>query len=131
MVPNILTQREPSPLEVHSMGESMLPVILDRPCRHQGTTPPASSPDPLHASPAWYLHSHSAGKLTIFTVLPGVARQAGTLVRSGAVQEASAVVETRGRGTRCKREGNCSQRPCEVSPFIQAWSPDHSLSLVF
>lgn len=130
MVPDMLTQRQPSPHEIDSMGESMLPVILDRPCRHQGTTPPASSPDRLRASPAWHLHAHSAGKLTVFTVLPGVARQAGTLVRSGAVEEASAIVETRGRGTRCKTEGDFSQCLCAVSPFIQAPSSDHSLSLV-
>lgn len=88
--------------------------------RQQGTTPPASSPNPLHASPTWHLNSHSGGTLTIFTVLPGVACQTGALVRSGVVKKASAIMETRRRGTRCKRKGNFSQCPCAVSQFLQA-----------
>lgn len=136
VVANILSQRLPSQ-ENHSCHPGQrLPSQENHTTCHPGQTVlnskkqhSSSSQSPLHVSPTWHLNSHSRGILTIFTVLPSVACQAGTFVGSSFVKEASAIMETGRRGTCCKRKGNFPQCHRTASQSPQAWSLDQSLSL--
>ena len=115
----------PAPKTTRRECPHYVPPWTHRP-KHQETTYFISSQSLLHASPMWLLNPHSRSILTIFTVLPGVACQAGTFVRSGFVKEASAIMETGRRGTCCKRKGNFPQRHCGESI-----SSSQGLSLAF
>lgn len=107
-----------------------VPPWRDQP-RHQETTYPESSQSPLYASPTWHFNSHTPGILTIFTALPSETCQAGTLVRSCLIKDASAIMETRGRGTCCKRKGNFSQchSMVSISSSLGSWPEDFTCPL--